>query len=373
MADANQITPVPSSDKERNRPAFQRGLGRVLDSFGIGIIFFLLCAFFSAQSDIFLSRSNFSNILVQTSVNMIIAAGMTFVICAAEIDLSVGSLLAVCGMITATLLKIDPATGSNIPMHVASKVLAPFPDLFQGAYAWWAISIAVFLVLAILPGILGGGTAGWLVARLGVPSFIVTLGFMLVYRGFARYMTNAAPITGLPVRFTSIGSGICFQIFGFRVAYSAIIAFCCILTGVLLLARTRYGRSVLAVGGNAQAAHLSGVGVCKVRMSVFMVSGFAVAVAAVIQTSRLFMGDPNAGEGYELDAIAAVIIGGTSLFGGRGSVVGTFFGVLIIGVLRNGLELMGVTDHTKQMIIGAMIIFAVLLDYYRRKLYCATR
>ena len=131
---------------------------------------------------------------------------------------------------------------------------------------------------------------------------------------------------------------------------------------------TRFGRNVLAVGGNAQASYLSGVPVRRTRFLVFVISGFCVAIAAIVLTSRLYIGDPNAGEGYELDAIAAVIIGGTSLFGGSGTVIGTFFGALIIGVLRNGLDLMGVTDHIKLIAIGSMIIFAVLLDYYRRRL-----
>lgn len=309
---------------------------------------------------------------------MIIAAGMTFVICAAEIDLSVGSMLALCGMIAAFLLKIDPATGMNIPMQATHTILAYLPDFLPKTILSWVFSSAIFLGLALLPGVLAGAISGSIVVLLGVPSFIVTLGFMMIYRGLARFLTNAAPITGLPPQFMTLDTGavVDFSQYqrtsyfsDFRITYSVVVALSIVLLGVVLLAWTRFGRHVLAVGGNPQAAYLSGVPVARTRFTIFITSGFCVAVAAIIQTSRLFIGDPNAGEGYELDAIAAVIIGGASLFGGKGTVIGTLFGALIIGVLRNGLDLMGVTDHLKQIVIGGMIIFAVLLDYYRRKFY----
>ncbi|MGC9329438.1 MAG: ABC transporter permease, partial [Candidatus Hinthialibacter sp.] len=217
---------------------------------------------------------------------------------------------------------------------------------------------------------------GSIVVLFGVPSFIVTLGFMMIHRGLARYLTNAAPITGLPPQFMTLDTGTAVDFTRYewaspladiRITYSVIIALTIALLGMIVLARTRFGRRVLAVGGNPPASYLSGVSVGAIRFKVFVVSGLCVSIAAILQTSRLFIGDPNAGEGYELDAIAAVIIGGTSLFGGKGTVLGTLFGALIIGVLRNGLDLMGVTDHLKQIVIGSMIIFAVLLDYYRRR------
>ncbi|MGI6455916.1 MAG: ABC transporter permease [bacterium] len=341
---------------------------RVINTFGIGIIFILLCIFFSTQSPLFLTFQNFSNIAIQTSVLLIIATGMTFVISAAEIDLSVGSLLALCGVITALVLKVDMETGLNLPMRYAQTILGGMPDMFPGNISWWVISILIFLLFALLPGIIAGAVSGLIVVRFGVPSFIVTLGFMLIYRGLARYTTNAAQIFGMPPQFGQIGSGIWFELGAFRFSYSLAIALVVVFLGVLILSWTRFGRNVLAVGGNAQASYLSGVPVRRTRFLVFVISGFCVAIAAIVLTSRLYIGDPNAGEGYELDAIAAVIIGGTSLFGGSGTVIGTFFGALIIGVLRNGLDLMGVTDHIKLIAIGSMIIFAVLLDYYRRRL-----
>jgi ribose transport system permease protein len=297
---------------------------------------------------------------------MIIATGMTFVISAGEIDLSVGSLLALCGMIAAFVLRVDPETGVNLPMRVAAVVITP--DTWIGSIIWWGICSGVFLGVVLATGMLAGAISGFIVVRFAIPSFIVTLGFMLIYRGLARFLTNAAPITGMPPQFMQVGSGAWFELGDLRFSYSLAIALAVVLLGIAVLGWTRLGRNVLALGGNAQAAYLSGVPVNRTRLLVFMISGLCVAIAAIVQTSRLFIGDPNAGEGYELDAIAAVIIGGTSLFGGSGTVIGTFFGALIIGVLRNGLDLMGVTDHIKQMTIGTMIIFAVLLDYYRRRL-----
>ncbi len=352
---------------------------RFIDNFGMGLIFVLLCLFFCFQSDTFLTQGNFSNILIQTSVIIIIATGMTFVISAAEIDLSVGSLLALCGMITAFLLKIDPVTGTNLPMQIANA-LTPYipsiPWILSSDAIWWMIASGVFIALATLPGIIMGGMTGLIVVLLGVPSFIVSLGFMMIDRGLARYLTNAAPITGLPPRFMSLDTGVIIDfsqyswttyLADFRITYSVLIALAIALIGIVILLYTRFGRHTLAVGGNPQASFLSGVPVARTRFLIFVFLGFCVSIAAILQTSRLFIGDPNAGEGYELDAIAAVIIGGTSLFGGKGTVLGTLFGALIIGVLRNGLDLMGITDHLKQIVIGGMIIFAVLLDYYRRK------
>ncbi len=341
---------------------------RFFDSIGIGMVLFFLCILFSFQSEIFSSPRNLSQILLHTSVNIIIAVGMTYVICAAEIDLSVGSMLAFCGMTTAMIVKIDPETGRNIPMAFADCLTSPLPNLFYGDLTWWVVATSGFLILALLPGAIAGGINGFIVVRFGVPSFIVTLGSMLILRGLARWLTNAAPVTGLPPQFMQIDAGMIVEFWGFRITYSMVIALFIALFAAAALAWSRFGRHVMAIGGNRQAAYLSGAPVAKTRFLVFVVTGLCVAAASIIQTSRLFIGDPNSGEGYELDAIAAVVIGGASLFGGKGGVIGTLFGALIIGVLRNGLVLMDVTDHIKQMVIGGMIIFAVLLDYYRRRL-----
>jgi ribose transport system permease protein len=350
---------------------------RFIDSFGIGFILFIICCFFSALSSDFFTAWNLSRILIQTSVNAIIAVGMTFVISAAEIDLSVGSLLGLCSILVAFMLRIDPETGMNLPMTVASTLCAFLPDLLPWTCSWWILSIACFVVLAAIPGIIGGGIMGYIVVRFAVPSFIVSLGFMMIYRGWALYLTGAQQIYGMPPAFMVIGSDPIFSVNESdgllaaslsTISYAAVISIIVVGIGALFLSRSRFGRYVLAIGGNSQAAYLSGLPVKRTRIFVFMVSGLCVSVAAILLTSRLFIGDPNAGTGYELNAIAAVIIGGTSLFGGKGTVLGTFFGALIIGVLNNGLDLLSVNDHIKQMVIGSIIIFAVLLDYYRRKL-----
>lgn len=334
---------------------------------GMVLILLLLCAGFALRSGDFLSPGNLSNLLTQTSVSLIVAVGMTFVICAGEIDLSVGSLMALCGMIVALSLRIDPETGLNLPMRVAGAVAGDPAGTWMAAVLWWTAAGATFAAAALAPGFLCGSAAGLVVARFGIPSFIVTLGLMMIYRGAARFLTNAAPVFGMPAPFMQVGSGVFWEIGGFRITYPILIALAVAAAGHVALSRTRFGRHTLAVGGNRRASYLAGVPIGATRFAVFALSGLCAAAAAVVLTSRLFIGDPNMGEGYELDAIAAVIIGGASLFGGRGTVIGTVFGALVIGVLRNGLDFMNVSDHTKQIVIGGMIIFAVLLDYCRRQ------
>ena len=337
-------------------------LYHLLDTVGIGLILLLLLAFFSVQAEGFLSVANLSNIMVQASVIMIIATGMTFVISAAEIDLSVGSLMALCGMITALTLRIDPESGMNIPMWFGSFAGEPY------SVFWWVLASLVFAAAALLPGIIGGTISGSIIVVFGVPSFIVTLGFMMIYRGLARYLTDASPVYNMPLSFMYFDSMNLLGDWDMRISYSLLLALLIVVIGHVVLIRTRFGRHVLSVGGNKQASYLSGIPVNRTRIGVFVISGLLAGIAATVETSRLFIGNPNGGEGYELDAIAAVIIGGTSLFGGKGSVIGTFFGALIIRVMHNGMDFMEVSHHTKQIVIGSMIIFAVLLDYLRQRL-----
>lgn len=350
---------------------------RLLDTAGIGLILLLLLAFFSVQAEGFFSVANLSNIMVQASVIMIIATGMTFVICAAEIDLSVGSLMAMCGMITALTLRIDPESGMNLPMWFGSFVGEPYSVL------WWIVASLIFLAAALLPGIIAGFISGSIIVTFGVPSFIVTLGFMMIYRGLARFLTDASPVYGMPIGFMNFDSKNLLDYFkdydwwflqdsDLRISFSLLLALIIVAVGHVLLMHTRFGRHVLSVGGNKQASYLSGIPVKRTCIGVFVISGMLAGIAAVVESSRLFIGDPNGGEGYELNAIAAVIIGGTSLFGGKGSVIGTLFGALIIRVLHNGMDFMDVSHHTKQIVIGGMIIFAVLLDYLRQRLQRST-
>jgi len=305
---------------------------RILDRLGVGIVLVLLCAVFTVQTEYFLNWSNFSNVFSQTSVTLIMAVGMTFVITTAEIDLSVGSLLALCAMITGLLLE----SGVPIPVAVAAG-------------------------LAV--GALSGLVAGSIVVTWGLPSFIVTLGLLYINRGIALLVTDTKPLYGFAEQFTIIAKG---SLLG--IPLPALEALTVVILGQLALSKTAFGRRVIAVGGNPSAARLSGVSVKRIKLSVFLLSGLCTGAASAITIARQNSATPIVGEGLELDVIAAVIIGGTSLFGGRGTVVGTLFGALLMGVLRNGLTLLDIASVWQKIVIGCVIVVAVLLDYYRRKL-----
>jgi ribose/xylose/arabinose/galactoside ABC-type transport system permease subunit len=287
------------------------------------------------------------------SVNGIIAVGMTFVIITAGIDLSVGSVIGLVGVITALTLMAP-----KLVLHVGSGVMP----------------------LACLVGLLAGTAVGFLngsaVAWLRMQPFIVTLATMWAVRGFAEVITDGTPIgpvdldqplavvrnTFLQKDFTFLGMG-----YVGPVPLSAAILLGVVILGHVLLTRSIFGRHVYAVGGNAEAARLSGVNVPGVRVSVFTISGALAGLAAIIQMSKLSSGQPTAGQGYELDAIAAVVVGGTSLFGGSGSVVGSAIGSLIIGVIHQGLNLHDISNFWQQIVIGSMIFLAVLLDELLRR------
>ena len=305
---------------------------RVLDRLGVGIVLVLLCVVLALQTEYFLSWRNFSHIFSQTAVTLIMAVGMTFVITTAEIDLSVGSLLALCAMITGVLLE----KGVPIPGAIAAG-------------------------LAV--GMLSGFVAGSIVVTWGLPSFIVTLGLLYINRGAALLITDTKPLYGFSESFTVIAKG---TVAG--IPLPALEALAVVILGQLVLSKTAFGRRVVAVGGNPSAARLSGVSVKRIKLSVFLLSGLCTGAASAITIARQNSATPIIGEGLELDVIAAVIIGGTSLFGGRGTVVGTLFGALLMGVLRNGLTLLDIASVWQKIVIGSVIVVAVLLDYYRRKL-----
>ena len=300
---------------------------RVLDRLGVGIVLILLCLIFALRTEYFLTWKNFSNILTQTSVTTIMAVGMTFVITTAEIDLSVGSLLALCAMVIGLLLE----SGYSPPVAVMAGILV---------------------------GMTSGLVAGGIVATWGLPSFIVTLGLLYIDRGIALLLTDAKPLYGFPDSFTLIA----------KVPLPALEALTAVILGQVVLSKTMFGRQVISVGGNPVAARLSGVSVRGVKLRVFLLSGICAGVASAITIARQDSASPIVGEGQELDVIAAVIIGGTSLFGGRGTVIGTLFGALLMGVLRNGLTLLDIASVWQKIVIGCVIVIAVLLDYYRRKL-----
>jgi ribose transport system permease protein len=271
----------------------------------------------------FLSFTNISNIIRQSAFNAIIAAGMTFVILSAGIDLSVGSIVAVSSCVTAGFLK----AGHPILVSIL-------------------IGIGIGFIIGLVNGIL--------VSKVNIPAFIATLGTMGIGRGIALVYTQGAAVSGLPVSFLFLGR---FSLFGFPlVIYVVIIVY---IISFLILKYSLFGLHVYATGGNEYAAYLSGVKVQKVKTICHIISGSFSAISGILLTARLNSAQPVLGIGYELDAIAAVVIGGTSLFGGKGSIIGTLLGALIMGMVRNSLNLLDVSSYTQQIVIGIVLIIAV--------------
>ncbi len=287
----------------------------------------LLCIALWIATPHFLTWNNLANVLQQSTINAILALGMTFVILTAGIDLSVGSVLA-----------------------------------FAGVVAAWSMHAGAPTPMGILTGILVGtacGTVNGLLISFGrLPPFIVTLGMMGVARGAALMFSDARPISGFSDAFRWLARG--------EIGLPNFIWILLILYGIafVLLNFTRFGRFTYSIGGNEQAALLSGVPVRSYKTLIYALSGFAAGIAAVLQTARLDSATPNAGEMFELDAIAATVIGGTSLMGGEGNVFGTLIGALIIGVLRNGLNLLAISSNAQSLVIGAVIVISALLDVY---------
>lgn len=299
----------------------------LLARFGLLLALLAMVGVLSLVSDRFLTTSNILNVLRQISVNAIIAFGMTVVIIGAGIDLSVGSLLALVG-VTAAIL----ATTSGLPIG--------------------AVLLAALVVGAGL-GLLNGLVVGYA----GVAPFIVTLAGLTIFRGMTLVLTDGKPVSGLPPVFGRIGYGTFL-----KVPMPIWIMLAVLVVSYVLLRHTAVGRAIYAVGGNAEAARLSGIPVRRVLAFTYVYSGLATAVAALVLTGRLNSAQPTAGQSFELDAIAAVVVGGTSLFGGRGSVWGTLVGALIIGVINNGMNLLNVSSFYQQIVKGGVILGALLID-----------
>ena len=302
----------------------------------------LMVSAFSIFADGFLSVDNLWTVMRQISVNTCLSVGMTLVILTGGIDLSVGSILALSGAIMAGLLKF----GTELEAL----------DLYIGYGAPAAITIA------ILAGASLGLFNGVMITRFRVPPFVATLAMLTIARGLTKLYTGGEAITGLGDGFVALGSG---RLLG--IPNQVWIAAGIVIAATVLLKKTRFGRYIYAVGGNEEAAKLSGLNVKKIKLMVYTIAGALSAVGALIVTSRLNSATPNAGEGFELDSIAAVVIGGTSLSGGRGSVLGTVLGALIIGVLNNGLVIMGVDPFWKTVIKGIVILLAVVIDRLNAK------
>lgn len=303
---------------------------------GIGLALAALVAFFAALTDTFLTAGNLTNILTQVTINLVLGVGLTFVILIGGIDLSVGSVLALAAV-------------------MAGKAIT-LPGLDPPA------AIALATVAATLAGVICGVLNGVLSAWWGLPSFIITLGMLNVARGAALQVTNAETLYSFPPAFNAFGSA---AIGGVPLIFLAALAL--VLVAWIVLTRTVFGRLIYAIGSNEEAVRLAGHPVFALKVAAFTISGLAAGIAGIIYMARLNIASPIAGIGFELNAIAAVIIGGTSLSGGRGSVIGTLIGAFIIGVLANGLILLGLSDFMRQMITGVVIIVAVVLDHYRAR------
>src|SRR5262245_11845785 len=308
-----------------------------LSKFQSLIALIILCLVISLLSDKFLTATNAWNVMRQISVNICISVGMTLVVLTAGIDLSIGSVLALCGAITAGLLK----NGIEIPSS----------NLYIG------FTILGATVAGLLVGSLLGWFNGWTITKFKVPPFVATLAMLTIARGLTMLWTKGFPITGLGEKFAHLGTG-WFLGIPLPVWISGIIVF----IAVVITNKTKLGRYIYAIGGNENAATLSGINIKKVKIAVYTIAGALAAVGGMLVTSRLDAAQPNAGTGYELDSIAAVVIGGTSLSGGRGSVLGTVLGAVIIGVLNNGLVLLNVSPFWQQVVKGFVILIAVVID-----------
>lgn len=306
----------------------KRDYSAFMRKYGVILVLLLMVILLSIVSPVFLTVSNIISVLLQVAINGILALGMVFVITAGGIDLSIGSMLALAGSIVGAMLT---ANINQIPLACLS-------------------AIAACTAFGLINGVL--------VAKFNMFPFVVTLSTQLVIRGLAYIVTGGYSLTLSSKPFRQIGGGKLFGAIPYPVlvfAFLAIIAF-------ILMHKTKFGRYVYAVGGNINAAIASGVNVFWTRVSTFIIMGFCAGVAGVILCSRISAGQPNVGSGYETDAIAACVIGGTSFAGGIATIPGTVIGILIIGVIYNGMNLLQINTYWQTIAKGLLIIGAVMLD-----------
>ena len=279
----------------------------------------------------FLTETNLSSVVRQTAVINIMALGMTMIIICGGIDLSVGSILAMGGLLGAMAME----KGAPIPIGVAA---------------------------GIVTGMACGFTNGFLTTRLRINPFIVTLGTLGIIRGLALIISNGLPVHQLPKGFAYLGEGTVLH-----VPFVLFVLIACAAIVHIILEHTKLGRYAFAIGSNSEAALYAGVNIGLVTVAIYTLGGMLTGLAGMIEASRLMTGQPTAGQGYELQAIAAVVIGGGSLRGGEGTVTGTLVGALIMGLLANGSDLLGISPYLQQAIIGAVIILAVAIDELRKR------
>ena len=305
------------------------------ENLGIIVAFLVLCVFLSVfpkTSGSFFTRQNIFNVLRQISTNLFLACGMTMVIILGGIDLSVGSIIALSGCISA------------------------------GCVARYNLPLPIALLMGLLVGLLVGMFNGAVISKTTIPAFIVTLATMNIAKGLAYVYTGGSPVRVVTKEWQFLGAGYV-GIFPTPVVILVIV----LIITAIIMNKTKMGRHMYAVGGNQQAAEFSGFKVEKVKFFVHAFSGLMAGLAGIVLASRMYSGQPTAGDGAEMDAIAAVVVGGTSMAGGSGKIGGTIIGGLIIGVLNNGLNLLNVNSFWQYVVKGVVILLAVFLDYFRNK------
>ena len=318
-------TPAP-------RNAFMTFIFENLGILAALVVLCLILGIFPGTSEYFVTVKNLFNVLRQISTNLLLACGMTMVIILGGIDLSVGSVIALSGVLAA------------------------------GGVVRYNLPIVPAMLLGILIGVIFGLFNGFVISKTTIPPFIVTLATMNIARGLAGVYTGGSPVRVVTKEWQWIGAG-----YAFGVPVPVIIMIIVFIISLLIINRTRMGRYIYAVGGNNLAATYSGINVSKVKFFVYTYSGIMAGLAGIILASRMYSGQPTAGEGAEMDAIAAVVVGGTSMAGGSGKLGGTLIGALIIGILNNGLNLMNVNSFWQTVVKGIVILLAVTIDFFRNR------
>lgn len=326
--------------KKQKKTTATAGVGNAVkiyfkENLGIIVAFLVLCVFLSVfpkTSGSFFTRQNIFNVLRQISTNLFLACGMTMVIILGGIDLSVGSIIALSGCISA------------------------------GCVARYNLPLPIALLMGLLVGLLVGMFNGAVISKTTIPAFIVTLATMNIAKGLAYVYTGGSPVRVVTKEWQFLGAGYV-GIFPTPVVILVIV----LIITAIIMNKTKMGRHMYAVGGNQQAAEFSGIKVEKVKFFVHAFSGLMAGLAGIVLASRMYSGQPTAGDGAEMDAIAAVVVGGTSMAGGSGKIGGTIIGGLIIGVLNNGLNLLNVNSFWQYVVKGVVILLAVFLDYFRNK------
>jgi fructose transport system permease protein len=326
-------TAPPATVGVASPPWWRRALA--IPTVGPLLALLLACAFFATQSDRFLTGSNFSLIIQQVMVVGTLAIGQTLIILTAGIDLSNGAVMAL-GSVVMTKLAVDTGLPPLLAVAIGIGVCAAF-----------------------------GFANGMLVTRISLPPFIVTLGMLNIAFALTHIYSNEETIVGLPPELLFLGKT--FSVGQTRVTFGSVLTIVLFLVASYVLSQTAWGRRVYAIGSNKEAARLSGVPVQRLTVSVYTVAGLVYGIAALLLVARTAVGDPKAGQTDNLESITAVVLGGTSLFGGRGAVLGTLVGALIVGVFRNGLQLMGVPSIYQILITGILVIIAVTVDQISRR------